>query len=327
MNRYDPDRVCILLATYNGQTFLSPMLESLRHQSMRNWYMYVRDDGSKDDTLRVLGEYIRQDSRIRCVAGPAGSLGAKENFSSLLSHASSARYVALADQDDVWHPEKLAMQMQCMREMESRFPSRPILVHSDMCVVDANLRVISPSFMRYQGISHEWNDPLPVLLAQNFVTGCTVLVNRALLEKALPIPPEALMHDWWLALCAAVFGEIGFVDRPLVQYRQHGGNAVGAKHPWHMLRERGLSACWTQWHNGADGLFASMEQARVLARRIREYDPRNRHVSRIEAYAALASMRPLDRLSALRCLGVHMQSRWRQALMLSRLLLTRREHA
>jgi hypothetical protein len=105
----------------------------------------------------------------------------------------------------------------------------PLLVHTDLAVVDRRLQPISPSFWRYQNIHPAGRETLNRLLAQNVVTGCSMMLNRALRERALPIPAEACMHDWWLALVAAAFGRITHLPEPTVLYRQHGGNDTGAK--------------------------------------------------------------------------------------------------
>jgi len=119
--------------------------------------------------------------------------------------------------------------MEKMSELEARYGySEPLLVHGDLQVVDAGLKLISSSFMQYQGIAHE-DDGLQTLLLSNFVTGCTCLLNRQLAELALPVPQAAIVHDWWMALCAASAGHIGYIAEPLVKYRQHGANAIGAK--------------------------------------------------------------------------------------------------
>jgi len=216
--------------------------------------------------------------------------------------------------------DKLSVQMETMLRLEHEFPAMPLLVYSDMSVVDASLKMIAPSFMNYQSIQHEYN-PIPILLAQNFVTGCTVMVNRKLLDIALPIPEEALMHDWWLALCAAVFGHIGFIDKPLVKYRQHGNNEVGAKHIGNFLNP--MTGKWKEhWLEGRENLFNSMKQAQVLAERIRQHDPKNPNLALVEGYASLLGLSPFLRIRKLHQLGVHAQSNVRQMLLLSRLLFT-----
>jgi len=314
--------IAIVLAIYDGEKFLEQQLESIVLQDHQKWSLYVRDDGSHDDSRNIVEQFSKVDKRVHVLTDAKNHLGARDNFASLMERRTldSYPYIAFSDQDDVWQHDKLSMQLDVMHEMERHYSGTALLVHSDMTVVDASLNMIDPSFMDYQGIRHEEN-AVPVLLAQNFVTGCTALVNRTLLDIALPLPEEALMHDWWLALCAAVFGHIGYIDKPLVRYRQHGNNEVGAKHPGDYLNP--LSGEWRRrWLEGRDHLFQSMKQAQALADRIREHAPDNPHLALVEAYASLQKESPLKRIRKLRDLGVHTQSKTRQALLLSRLLLT-----
>ena len=313
--------VAIVISVYNGHNFLADQLESIVAQSEGGWDLYARDDASSDHSLSVLADYSERHTRFHLISDELGNLGPKGSFVRLLEldTVSSYAYVACSDQDDVWMQDKLSVQLAVMRKLEQEFPGMPLLVHSDMLVVDADMNQIASSFMRYQGIRHEDHDPLKVLLVQNFVTGCTVLVNRKLLEVALPIPDEALMHDWWLALCAAVFGHIGYIDRPLVKYRQHGRNAIGAKRFADFL-DQTLGQWKKRWLEGRDHLLQSMKQAWALAERIREHDPNNPHLPLVEAYADLQYDRPMRRLWKIRKLGIHAQSGPRQLLLLSRLL-------
>jgi len=153
-----------------------------------------------------------------------------------------------------------------------------------------------------------------------------MMVNRKLLDIALPIPEDALMHDWWLALCATVFGHMGYIDEQLVKYRQHGGNEVGAKHFNDFLNP--ISGGWRKrWQEGRDNLFQTMKQAQALAERIREYDPVNPHLPMVEAYASLQYDNPMRRIKKIKQLGIHAQSSARHMLLLSRLLLSQKvEH-
>jgi hypothetical protein len=135
----------------------------------------------------------------------------------------------LADQDDVWLPEKIEVTLAAMRALEARLgPGVPALVHTDLSVTDAALRVVEPSLVRSQVLDAR-TTRLGALVAQNPVTGCTVMINRALADLVAPPFDGVAMHDWWLALSAAAFGGMDFVDRPTVLYRQHGANAVGAR--------------------------------------------------------------------------------------------------
>ncbi len=148
--------------------------------------------------------------------------GACGNFAALLRQ-SAADYVMFCDQDDVWLPEKIAGTLARMTAAEAAMGrDTPLLVHTDLAVVDESLRPLGRSFWKYVHLDVRRDTAVQRLLMQNVVTGCTTMANRALVRKASPIPPEAVMHDWWLALVAAAFGRIERVEDPTVLYRRHG---------------------------------------------------------------------------------------------------------
>src|SRR5699024_4749681 len=125
-------------------------------------------------------------------------------------------YLMFADADDFWLPDKVEKTFAKMREMEREAGTGcPILVHTDLAVADGSLRVIAPSLFRYEKLSPQRNS-LRELLAQNNVTGCTVMINRALRKLIRQAPADAVMHDWWAALAAAAFGRIGVLDEPTI---------------------------------------------------------------------------------------------------------------
>lgn len=221
--------VDIALATYNGRNYLQQQLDSLLSQSVKNARILIGDDGSTDGSLALIDQYAAKFAeRIKVLPKDRSGKGACGNFNRLLS-ATDAPYVFLCDQDDVWDSDKVGVALEHMRDLESMHGTdTPILVHTDLRVVDQNLKTISDSFFEFQNLDAQ-AATFKQLLVQNMVTGCTVVVNRALLNKALPIPTDAIMHDWWLALVAAAFGQIGFVGRSTMSYRQHGSNTVGAK--------------------------------------------------------------------------------------------------
>lgn len=213
--------VDILLATYNGEKYLREQIDSILNQTYPHFNLIIRDDGSTDKTLEIIKSY--GDPRIKLIVNGVNG-GVVNNFSSLLQ-SSFAPYVLLADQDDVWESDKVERMLICAQAFDE---GKPLLVHHDMQVVDSKLNVISPSFWRFSKFNPQATT-LNRLLMQNNVTGAACLINHALVEKALPIPKEALMHDHWLALIAAAFGEIIPVKETLVKYRQHGKNQLGAK--------------------------------------------------------------------------------------------------
>ena len=222
----------IILASYNGQTYISDQLRSLQRcadYTERVQRVLVVDDASDDNSASIVAQFSKHDPRIVWIPSLQGRQGVVANFARGLS-LSEAPYVMLCDQDDVWNPDKISLQLElCHKHEKSYGEGEPLLIFADLQVVDEDLQVLSPSFFSYQKIAPEWAKKFRHLLIQNVAPGCTLLLNRPLIDKALPIPPQAVMHDWWLILVARAFGQILWLDQSLVQYRQHGGNQVGAK--------------------------------------------------------------------------------------------------
>ncbi len=152
--------------------------------------------------------------------------GGCANFSALLQ-SSFSDYVAFADQDDVWMPNKLKTCLDKMREMEELWGKEsPLLVFSDAKVVDSELHQLSPSLFRRIKVCPYRNLPRQLVL-QNTAYGNTMLINAALRRLVCPIPADAVMHDHWTMLVASVFGHIAYVNEPLLLYRQHEKNIFG----------------------------------------------------------------------------------------------------
>lgn len=225
-------QVEILLPTFQGETYLAQQLESLLQQQYRDWSLLIRDDGSTDGTLSIIQRYQEAyPDRIRLIPTLPGKQrqGAAASFGILFEH-SSAPYVMCCDQDDFWKPEKISLTLQAMQSFEKACGRKtPCLIHTDLEVVKADLTPISLSFWRYSALYPKKCTTLGHLLSQNVVTGCTLMANRALLDKAAPIPAGVIMHDWWLALVAAACGVVHAVPTATMLYRQHGNNTLGAK--------------------------------------------------------------------------------------------------
>ena len=220
----------ILMATYNGERYLAEQLDSLFAQTETDWHLTVRDDGSTDRTAEIVGEYAaRFPEKITFAVNEENSGGARYNFYRMLTEA-DADYVMTCDQDDIWLPDKIGQTLRKMRLLEQVIGAgRPVLVHTDLTVVDQDGEILAQSMFFQQNLD-EHRKEFSELLVQNNVTGCTVMVNRALLNELPKEAPDGMiMHDWWMALVAAAFGEIGFVRASTIRYRQHADNAVGAK--------------------------------------------------------------------------------------------------
>lgn len=218
----------ILMAVYNGDKFLREQIESVINQGYKEWQLYICDDGSSDSSLNIAKGYEKKHpGKIVVSVNGATMRSACGNFMGMLVN-SEAEYVMFCDQDDVWREDKIEVTFEKMREIEKRHPGMPVLVHTDLEIVDRDLNITAESFMKYQGLKPKYKS-INRLLCQNNVTGCTMMMNRALADIVKNAPVDGmLMHDWWAGLAAAAFGAIGFVDKPTVMYRQHGGNQLGA---------------------------------------------------------------------------------------------------
>ncbi len=199
--------VWIVMATFNGGEFLAEQLASLVRQSWTNWRLLVRDDGSTDATRSLLEEACSRDARIEILEDDGGRLGPARSFGRLLSAAAArgAEIVFCCDQDDVWHPEKISCLASVISLSHGLYGLHaPILAYSDARLVDRCGKPLGKTFARQVAVPvPKGADPLPPYLLGNRVPGCTLAVNRALLELAIPQPDDTPMHDWWLAALAA----------------------------------------------------------------------------------------------------------------------------
>ena len=222
------DKVVVLLSTYNGDKYLEEQLRSLQAQTGVDVAVLVRDDGSTDSTHAILDEWSKSGF-LSWYTGP--NLGPAKSFLDLLRNAPDADYYAFCDQDDVWLPDKLRITMDKMRAVELANSGKPVIVHTDMYVVDERLNVIHDSFWRSSGLRPDILRTFPYLCICNSVNGCTILMNNTarvlILEKY--VEHDVVIHDVISSLTVAYYGGvIDYVDAPTVLYRQHSSNVVGA---------------------------------------------------------------------------------------------------
>ena len=220
--------VQILLATWNGARWLPELLSSLQRQTYAHWELLIRDDGSSDQTLRILLDWkALYPEKVALLDVGGEHLGSTQSFSQLVQR-STAPYLLFCDQDDVWLPEKIELQLAAAQNLEiDHGKQMPILVHTDLAVVDSQQHLLALSFWDYRGFDLEQR--YQAYLLNNVVTGCATLFNRAAAQLAFPAPLAAMQHDRWLALACAWFGKIQTIPYPLLLYRQHDANQLGAK--------------------------------------------------------------------------------------------------
>lgn len=239
----------IALATCDGERFLEEQLMSLQAQTLTPGRLVVVDDASTDQSVTILQGWARQ-SGIPVMAFSRNSRqGSLATFGQALA-ATEAGYVLLCDQDDRWDSDKAEILLKRMLHLEALHGvTTPLLVHSNLRLMDAAGNVNHPSFHRLQNLDPQ-RDGLLDLALQNTVTGCATLVNRACLEAALPFPEQAVLHDWWLAMVAARLGHLSYDPLARLSYRQHGRNLVGATGFGRQMRQR-LRQLPKTWASGA----------------------------------------------------------------------------
>ncbi len=264
----DGDLVAICMATYNPPAELfAAQIASIRDQTHRDWICIISDDHSGAEGMATIRRETDGDPRFVVSVAPR-RLGFYNNFERALALVpAAARFVALADQDDRWYPEKLTRLLAAIGSAQ--------LVYSDQRVVARDGEVLSPT---YWATRHNNHTDLLSLLVANSVTGAASLLRRELLEDVLPFPPAqfAHFHDHWIALAALARGRIGFVDEPLYDYVQHRDASLG---------------------------HAAANQLKPLRTRLLDQrDPRGRvRMWRLHYFVDVARLLTLTRILELRC--------------------------
>jgi glycosyltransferase involved in cell wall biosynthesis len=213
------DTIAICMATFEPDPVLfRTQIESLREQTDERWFCLVSDDASGPERFEKLREAIGDDPRF-AVSRSETRQGFYRNFERALTLLpAEAQLVALCDQDDRWHPDKLATLRAALGSAQ--------LVYSDQRLVDENGRVLRDTLWKGRANNHT---SLTSMLVANTVTGAASLFRREVADLMLPFPepPGLQFHDHWLALAALASGEVAYVSRPLYDYVQHRGAVFG----------------------------------------------------------------------------------------------------
>ena len=289
------------MASCNGEKYIAEQIESILNQTEQDWKLVIQDDCSTDGTFKIAEKYAQKyPDRIFAVQRKTPSGSAQNNFFSMLRFADS-EYTMFCDDDDVWLPDKMKHVLTVMRSMETKWGTKtPILVHTDLKVVDANLEVISDSMFRRQNLDSRKCD-LNQLLTQNNITGCTMIVNHTLVGTIVSagIPAHAIVHDWWFALAAAACGKIGFVEQPEILYRQHTANEIGAQNARSFLYNLKQLSALSQVRQS---LEATYRQAEEFGERFRlMLDPES--VAMILDYSSIPHLTKLQKIHLLNTRG------------------------
>lgn len=219
--------ISVAMCTFNGEKYIQAQIDSILSQSRRVDEIVVGDDGSSDRTMEILSEYAVSAPAVAFkILGSSGSpLGVTKNFERALSHC-GGDVIILADQDDVWEPDRVEAAVRMLAEDPSC-----LLCVSDAVLIDERDRVTGTLFKR-MGVSARELDtiqsdsPMVSVVRRSFLPGMAMAMRRTLIDQALPIPQE-WPHDYWLLAIAALNHGVSVAPVPLVQYRQHASNVLG----------------------------------------------------------------------------------------------------
>ncbi len=279
--------IIILLSTFNGETYLQSQLDSIRAQNHSDWKIAWRDDGSTDNSVAVVEAFASTVGPGLCVKSPSSGphLGAAPSFLQLLSENSDG-YVAFADQDDRWLPQKLQRALDRLERSgaPALYCARQFLTDDDF-----SHPVLS---MKYTGVPG-----FPASLAQNIATGNTIVMNPAAAALVASIPPAvASPHDWWsYIVVSACGGQVIFDPEPAVLYRQHAKNLIGSQLP---TISRAIAAL-----ERGPGIYMTMMRRHVA--QLHAYNERLPEQARAELELIRRGLSGgfSERLAALRCPG------------------------
>jgi glycosyltransferase involved in cell wall biosynthesis len=215
-----PEKVSILLSSFNGGPYLSEQLDSLVTQGYPELEINVRDDGSTDESRLILQRYAAHCPNMHATFGKR--LGIAGSFFQLLRRSATGegRYFAFCDQDDVWYPDKIE---RAVATLSRAAPDAPALYCSRLEYVDQDLNHLGMSriLRRAPGFGNA--------LVENCATGCTQVLNRSARDLIIErLPDYAVWHDWWCYLVVAAFGRVLFDPEPGLKYRLHAANDTGA---------------------------------------------------------------------------------------------------
>ncbi|WP_194387053.1 glycosyltransferase family 2 protein [Klebsiella variicola] len=233
--------IAVVMATYNGEKFINEQIQSILNQTHQHLTLYISDDGSTDNTIEIIKNIALNDSRLQFI-GVNEHPGVVRNFNRAFLETHED-IVFLADQDDIWPKDRIKKMINYYIE-QAVDTEQPSLLFTDMVLIDKNSEILASSFYKELEIDPNYNKELKYLTWRCTSYGCTMMVNRPLLNQALPLPQDedVTMHDNWLILCAANLGKVYYMDYGSVFYRQHESNHTGGRRRTLLQKLKSLKA-------------------------------------------------------------------------------------
>lgn len=210
-------KVSVAMATYNGEKYIAQQIDSILNNLRKNDELIISDDGSTDDTVKIIKKFISKDRRVKYVEGP--KKGVKLNFDNAIRNC-TGDYIFLSDQDDVWMPNKVSTVLKTFQDNDCS-----LVVHNAK-MVDASLEDIGMTLYEFR------NSGAGILknIIKNSYVGCCMAFDAKLKDKILPIPGNIEMHDQWIGILCEKYGKSIFINNFLIQYRRHGNNVSRLTH-------------------------------------------------------------------------------------------------
>lgn len=222
--------IAILMSTYNGECYLREQLDSLLNQTYKDWKLYVRDDGSTDNTVSIVKEYVSNyPNLITLLIDDFGNLGSGRSFMQILSVV-DADYYMFCDQDDVWLPNKIQDTINTMYPLSMKYINMPICVFTDLCMCDEKLNIVQDFLVKYLGREPDRinvNSFYRTYVFHSPVFGCTMMINDV--AKRMSLPFDFVWHDTWISMICKKKGIMSYIEKSTILYRRTGNNVSGSK--------------------------------------------------------------------------------------------------
>lgn len=231
------------MCTYNGEKYITEQIESILHNSIADWRLYISDDGSTDRTYEFASKYAKEYPQKIVLTTHTNSADPSIHFLEKVRDISVRMqpddFIMLCDQDDVWYNNKIKLTLKYMDYLIMKYSNQiPLLVCTDVEVVNENKEQLAKSFRRMIHYSIKKLD-VAHLLMEHKVQGCTIMINKILADKIRNLPQVATKHDMWLEMIAVTMGKIDYVDEPTMAYRRHAEQyTAGEMRFWKMVLEQ-----------------------------------------------------------------------------------------
>lgn len=222
--------IAILMSTYNGECYLKEQIDSLLNQTNKDWKLYIRDDGSTDNTVSIVKEYVSNyPNLITLLNDELGNLGSGRSFMHILSVV-DADYYMFCDQDDVWLPNKIQDTVNVMCQLSMKYVNMPVCVFTDLYLCDDKLNIIQDFLVKYLGREPDRiniNSFYRTFVFHSPVFGCTMMINQ--IAKRMSLPFDFVWHDTWISMICKKKGIMSYIDKSTILYRRTGNNVSAQK--------------------------------------------------------------------------------------------------